>query len=101
MNISVKYICSALARCERNGMCMSGAIATIDSKKYFFNIYSTRVGATTLIQDFLEIPNNLSGGACTEMDFQTLLETLQNEIEFKHGRPLTLDLSKCGKSCIS
>jgi hypothetical protein len=94
MDISIKYISAGLARCDRNGMCESGAIATIDSKRYYFSIYSTRVGDTaSSIQDFLEIPENLSE-ACAESGFRSLLETLRKEIELKHGRPLTLDLSK-------
>ena len=98
MEISVKYIDAGLARCERNGISMSGAVATIDSKSYYFSIYSVRVGDnTSSTQDFLEIPENLPE-ACAGPDFQPLLKTLRKEIELKHGRPLTLDLSKCGKS---
>ena len=97
MNVSIEYISVGQARCDRNGMPESGAIATVDSKKYYFAIYSAYAyGPGPSVQHFLEVPANLPN-ACSESNFQSLIDVLRNEIELKHGKSLTVDFSKCKK----
>ena len=97
MELSIRYISSGEARCERNGIAESGAVATINSKDYYFSIYGVRHPDANTIRWFLTVPANLIK-ACSKEEYPSLLETIRKEIEAKHQfcsgpEPLTLDPS--------